>query len=50
MFSVIVTPWTKPSKAGVTMNKTYKIDKDSVKRLAHNRWFELFNALIPEQG
>ena len=32
------------------MNKTYKIDKDSVKRLAHNRWFELFNALIPEQG
>ena len=32
------------------MNETYKIDKEAVKRLAHNRWFELFNALIPEQG
>ena len=32
------------------MNDRYKIDKDDIKRLARNRWFELFNALIPEQA
>ena len=32
------------------MNDRYKIDKDYIKRLARNRWFELFNALIPEQA